>query len=363
MLRIILLICMAFVCALVSNAQDSTATKKKSTTTISGYGDVYYRFDMTGKSSTNNKTSFTNSHNSFELGMVSAKIEHTILDKVGIVLDLGFGKRATEFSYNETGILAAVKQLYIFYQPKPWLKFTVGSWATHVGYEVVDPQLNHNYSMSYMFSYGPFFHTGLKAEFFKGNHSFMVGIANPTDYKGFPTTGINKKFALAQYSVAMSDHLTAYVNYAGGQAPDSTMSNQIDLVLSSDVSKKVNLAFNGTYSQISDKPLESTTTNSNGWYGAALYATYSPKEWVSITARGEIFNDKHQLKVFSPFAVGGNVYEATLSANFKVFGFTFIPEVRFDGSNKNIFSDMNGKPVSYNASFALAAIYNFSFTR
>ena len=39
------------------------------------------------------------------------------------------------------------------------------SWATHVGYELVDAYLNRNYSMSYMFSYGPFFHTGIKADF------------------------------------------------------------------------------------------------------------------------------------------------------------------------------------------------------
>jgi hypothetical protein len=362
MLRIFLILCTIYACTNSLTAQDSLKTKKSSTT-ISGFGDVYYRFDITGKTIGNNKTSFTNSHNNFELGMASLKVEHEMFDRVGIVADIGFGNRASEFSYNETGILAAIKQMYIYYQPKSWLKFTVGSWATHVGYEVVDPFLNNNYSMSYMFSYGPFFHTGIKAEFTKGNHSFMVGIANPTDYKSLPLAGVNRKFALAQYSVSVNDYLTAYINYAGGQSPDSLMSNQIDLVLTSDVSNKVSLAFNGTYSQVSDKPLESNVTHSNGWYGAALYATYSPKDWVSISARTEYFNDKYNLKVFSPFLTGGHVYEATLSAGFKVYGFTFIPEFRFDGSNRNIFIDSNGKAVPYNASFTIAAIYNFSFTK
>jgi hypothetical protein len=364
MLRIFLLLCMALTCALISNAQDSLKTEKKSTTTISAYADVYYRYDITGKTRTNNLTSFTNSHNSFELGMASVKIEYTMLSKVGIVADLGFGKRATEFSYNETGIPAAIKQAYIFYQPKPWIKFTVGSWATHIGYEVVDPHLNKNYSMSYMFSYGPFFHTGLKAEFFKGKHSFMMGIANPTDYKYYPATGVNKKVVLAQYGLILNEHLAAYVNYAGGQAPDTLMSNQIDLVLSSDVSNKVNLGFNATYAQVSDRPLESKASTSNGWYGAALYAKYTPKDWVSICARAEYFNDEYHLKVMKPFTHnGGSVYEATLSANFKVWGFTFIPEFRFDGSNKDIFTDKYGKATPYNASFLIAAVYNFNFMR
>src|SRR5690606_18521900 len=114
--------------------------------------------------------------------------------------DLGFGQRAREFSYNDAGIIAGIKQLYVSYAPADWIKFTAGSWATHVGYELVDAPANRNYSMSYMFSYGPFSHTGLKAEITKGSHSFMLGVANPTDFKTAPLD--SRKFVLAQYSIA-----------------------------------------------------------------------------------------------------------------------------------------------------------------
>ena len=40
----------------------------------------------------------------------------------------------------------------------------MGKWFTHVGYELSDAYLNRNYSMDYMFSYGPFFHTGIKMD-------------------------------------------------------------------------------------------------------------------------------------------------------------------------------------------------------
>ena len=79
-------------------AQDSTAAT--SPLSISGFVDVYYRFNFSNPKSDqgfNNLTSFTNSHNSFELGMASVKLEHTA-GKVGFVADLGFGKRAAEFS-------------------------------------------------------------------------------------------------------------------------------------------------------------------------------------------------------------------------------------------------------------------------
>src|SRR5438309_6388918 len=184
-----------------ASAQDSAKT---SPLTISGSADLYYKYDF-AQSKANNLTSFTNSHNSFELGMASVKLDYKTT-KTEVVADLGFGKRAQEFSYNDQGILAAIKQLYISYSPKDWLKFTAGTWATHVGYELVDAYANRNYSMSYMFTNGPFFHTGVRADLTKGKNGFMIGIANPTDYKYVPAGMMNKKFVLAQYSYAASDN-------------------------------------------------------------------------------------------------------------------------------------------------------------
>ena len=60
--------------------------------------------------------------------------------------------------------LAAIKQAYLSYSPSAKVKFTMGKWFTHVGYEVPDAYLNRNYSMDYMFTYGPFFHTGIKMD-------------------------------------------------------------------------------------------------------------------------------------------------------------------------------------------------------
>src|ERR1035437_3134271 len=61
----------------------ATAEESKPKTVISGSVDVYYKY-VFKKQAGNNKTSFTNSHNSFELGMASVKVEHTI-GKVGMV--------------------------------------------------------------------------------------------------------------------------------------------------------------------------------------------------------------------------------------------------------------------------------------
>src|SRR5258705_10183289 len=184
MLRKISLAAIAVLAFNAINAQDSTKTLA-----FSGSLDGYYRYNFAGK--TNNYTSFTNSQSSFELGMATLRADATAMSgKVGATVDLGFGRRAEEFSYNDGEVnagkngfitLAAVKQAYVTYAPSAKIKFTAGKFATHVGYELVDAPLNRNYSMSYMFTNGPFSHTGFKTDITAGPVAFMVGITNFTD--------------------------------------------------------------------------------------------------------------------------------------------------------------------------------------
>lgn len=337
-----------------ASAQDST---KSSSFLISGSADAYYKYDF-GESKKNNFTSFTNSDNSFELGMATVKFNYKTT-KTELVADLGFGKRAQEFSYNDQGILAAVKQLYISYSPVSWAKFTAGSWATHVGYELVDAPLNRNYSMSYMFTNGPFFHTGIKAEFTHNTSGFMIGIANPTDFKYVPDGYINKKFVIAQYSYAPNDYLKGYLNYVGGKNVDTTRSNQFDIVLTSKLSPKFSLGYNGTINLTKKYLGNKNFDDSKSWWGSALYLNLDPSTKFGITLRGEYFNDDNQLKVYSSQLQGGNVFATTLSANLKADNFIFIPEFRFDKASQQIFTNSDGNPTKKAANILLAAIYQF----
>src|ERR1051325_5007693 len=100
MLRKFLIFFLAFLCSIYAIAQDSAS---KGNLTLTGSVDAYYRYNFqNAKDSghTNNYTSFTNSQNSFELGMASIKADYSI-GKVDGVIDLGFGRRAEEFSYND----------------------------------------------------------------------------------------------------------------------------------------------------------------------------------------------------------------------------------------------------------------------
>ncbi len=346
MLKKIFAVSLCFSGFLHSNAQtDSTKSKQ----VISGSLDAYYRYnfaDPAGK--LNNYTSFTNSQNSFELGMASLKIDHSI-GKVSATVDLGFGRRAQEFSYNDANSVFSLKQAYLSWAVSDKFKLTAGKWATHVGYELVDASGNRNYSMSYGFSYGPFFHTGVKADLSLGGKSaLMVGIASPTDFT--TTTSPNKVF-IAQFSTATKDDkLKAYLNYQGGKTENKSGFSQFDLVLLGTISSKFAINYNATIANVK------TIGTVSSWSSNAVYLNFDPNSKLGFTLRGEYFDDK---KSASSGAFGSRVFATTLSANLKVGPLTFIPEIRVDNGNKAIFFKSNGAVTKSTSGFLIAAVYKF----
>lgn len=370
MLRKIAVLAMGVACSTCAFSQDST---KKSNFALSGSADVYYRYNFNNykEKPFNNKTSFTNSHNSFELGMVSLKAEHSI-GKVGMVADLGFGKRGQEFSYNEQASeddksTVIIKQLYLTYAVSDKIKFTVGSWGTHIGYEVLDAYLNRNYSMSYLFSYGPFFHTGLKADISLGGTSaVMVGITNPTDFK---SASAAPKMFIGQFSTGSKDgKLKAFLNYQGGKYTEEARLSQYDVVATYAASSKFSLGVNGSLQSRSAKGADDKWGDSESWYGAALYLNVDPIDWFGLTLRTEYFDNKKN--VLGVDGLGTSFFVPTLSANFKIDNLTIIPEFRFDNAKDdvdrtitpggtNVFSKKDGTAVKSTGSFTLALAYHF----
>ncbi|MCC6286873.1 MAG: porin [Chitinophagaceae bacterium] len=347
---------LAILLAHFSNAfsQDSTvaATEpEKGELKISGFVDAYYRFNFANikdNKITNNYTSFTNSQSSFELGMASLKADYTY-GKISATVDIGFGSRAREFSYVEAegGILQAIKQAYVSYSPTDKVKFTMGKWGTHVGYELLDPQLNRNYSMSYMFSYGPFSHTGLKADFGLGDHfGLMVGVANPTD---FLSASFKKKNVLAQFS-ATFDKFSAYLNYVGGKDTSNGTGNQVGLTMMAKVSDKFSLGYDGTI-----KSYKPDGADAGSWWGSALYVNVDPTDKFGLTLRGEYFNDKKDIIGFNT-----SLIQTTLSLNIKPHEhILIIPEFRLDSAKDPIFTRKDGAASKSTGTFLLAAIVYF----
>ncbi len=338
------------------SAFSQTDSTKSPWPTITGSFDAYYRYNfanakdpLSGDQITNNYTSFTNSQNAFELGMASLRADHSF-GKASATIDVGFGPRAEEFSYGDPthSTLFSLKQAYLSYAISDKFKLTMGKWATHIGYELVDAYLNRNYSMDYMFSYGPFSHTGLKADIGLGGKSaLMVGVGTTSDVVA---TTLSRKLAFAQFSTGSSnDKLKAYLNYQGTYGGSYSLT-QFDLVVTGAVSDKFSIGYNGTIQSI--KPQKA---DGNSWWGSALYFNVDPTSNFGITLRGEYFDNKKGVSA----APATSIFDLTLSPNFKVGNLTIIPEVRFESAKDEIFFDHDGNTTKSTFTGLLAATYHF----
>ena len=347
---------MAIVAAMFTTnlyAQDADK-KADAPLTISGQVDAYYR--ATSNKVNGSKTSYTLQNGAIGLGMANVAIAKDN-GKIGFVADLMFGPRAEETNYGYTGSSSFIKQLYVTYKPTEKLKFTAGNFMTFVGYELVEAANNLNYSMSYNYTNGPFFHTGLKADIaFTDKFAGMIGIFNQTDSKGAyglkagsEYLDTKKKMVGAQLSYA-SGPFKIYVNGLTGKSADTTTNTTFDVTASYQVTEKFGAGLN--FLSLSAKK-EGTTQKFNG---TALYLNYAFSPAFTLAARGELINDKDGFK----YGASDNAITAfTLSGNIKIDAFTIVPELRFDSAKKSIWVDDAGKGKDGETSFILAAIYKF----
>lgn len=336
-------------------AQEPPQEESKNTPVFSGSLDVYYRYNFSNpppaSSFLNTYTSFTNSQNSFELGMASLKLEHHI-GKTGFVADVGFGKRAEEFSYNDEATRLALKQAFITYAPTNHLTLTAGTWATHIGYELADAADNRNYSMSYLFSYGPFSHTGIKADMQLGKSGLMIGIANPADRK---SADFSPKTFIAQYSYGSEDAVKLYLNFHGGRLSDSLKMEEFDLTSTTTLSENFSLGCNASILLSKSKQNGKFGSFSN-WWGAAVYLNYDLSKNLGFTLRPEYFDDSRGI---SGAALQAQIFATTLSAQVKIAGLTLIPELRFDKASAPVFIDHEGNEIAQTTTAIVAAVYKF----
>lgn len=309
-------------------------------------------------------------------------------EKVGFVADLVFGPRGEDAVFGSpmyTGGMAGssqiVNQLYMYYNVSDVVTLTMGNFNTYLGYEVISPTGNFNYSTSYMFSYGPFSHTGLKADFqLSDNWSFMAAIMNPTDMTEF---NFNGSYTLGGQLAYTTDAGGTYLNLLYGDQDGkldmntmsafgpSSMGNtfQIDLTAGYDVTESMYIGLNTTYNttaagqMYNGSSIQDATGDGYGFYGVAGYLQFATSDKFSIGARGEyfkVFNDGLDGVVGLNGVGDGRVVAGTLSGNIKISdNFTIIPETRLDMMSDNFFINNDYQSSKNLASFLVAGVFSF----
>ncbi|MEJ5090982.1 outer membrane beta-barrel protein [Sphingobacterium faecium] len=320
---------------------------------ISGSVDTYWKYDFQKQPNIN--TYFTEDNNSVSIGMVDLALKKTT-GKASFVGELSFGPRGQYRSIlNGDGQAGDdknsfhIQNLYISYALTEKLSLTAGFMGTFVGYEVICPSFNFHYSTSYLFGAGPFQDAGLKAQYaFSDKVGLMVGIFNDwnvyQDLNGVSHIG-------SQLSVTPNEKSSFYLNFLTGSSQGGA----------ANYSSGTLIDFVGNYSFSPLFSLGANATNYNrkgegGYSGVALYPKVNINENIGIGIRGEYFKTKEMPTTETS---SNKIIATTLTANFKHHGFTFIPEIRLDNSDSQMFVKQDLSPTKNAGQFSLALVYAF----
>ena len=319
----------ALVAFLVFGGMTSAQAQEEPTFSVSGTVDSYYRSSEYAPG-----TSFANL-NGFSLGMANIVLSYEG-EKHGFVADLVYGPRGADAVFNSVGSSNIVNQLYVYYNVSDSFTLTLGNFNTFLGYEVISPAANFNYSTSYMFSYGPFSHTGLKADIaLSDDVSLMLGVLNSTDYTESQPVGDDYMFG-AQLGL-----YGQYINFLSGGLSNVS---QIDFTGGIDISDSFFLGVNAT--SYEDDVIE--------FSGVALYPQVALSDSFTLGGRFEAFSENGELGAFGD----GDNTSITLTGSFTSGNMTIKPEFRVDTASDAYYMDADGATDSL-SSFVLAAIYSF----
>lgn len=329
-----------FASTLVFAQEDATTeevaveeTTEEPTFSISGSVDTYYRSSEYAPG-----TSFGNLPG-FALGMANIVLSYEG-EKSGFVADLVFGPRGTDAVFGSNGSSSIVNQLYAYYNVSDSFTLTLGNFNTFLGYEVISPVANFNYTTSYMFSYGPFSHTGIKADFAVSDDvSIMLGVLNSTDMTEFQPIGDDYMFG-AQVGL-----FGQYINYLGGGTAGVS---QIDFTGGINITDSFYLGLNAT-SYSDDNDVE--------FSGVALYPQYSFSDSFALGARYEAFSEDGLGAIGSISGEGDNT-SFTITGSYTSGNMIIKPELRLDTASGQFYSNADGATDNL-STFIVAAIYSF----
>jgi len=312
---------------------------------ISGHAHTYYMYNLnTPAGNVNDQRLYDNLNNQFGFSIFQLSLAYEDATTSG-VLDVNFGPAAGLVNASDYGVTSdAIQNAYVVQKVTDKFSFEVGKFGTHIGYEVIDATANANYSTSYLFNYGPFYHVGARVRYqLNETYSLMGAIYNNWD--NLKDDNDAKTFG-ASLGFAPSESLSGSLNWIDGDEGSPDFRQLFDLVLGYQVSEAFSIGFNGIYGMEGDS-----------WYGAAGYFTFGLSENFSSTLRAEYFDDSKSARGF-----GSSVTALTLSGNYTMKGGHIVirPEIKADFAGDDIFTDDLGNATKASqTTIGIVALYRF----
>lgn len=304
---------------------------------VSGLVDTYFTYNF-NEPTTGTFTplrSFDVKHNQFSVALVELDLTKpaTADDRVGFRFDLQYGQVAQVFNTDplDNNNLVNVQQGYISYLAPAGkgLTFEVGKFVTPIGTEQTEANLNFNYSRTFLYQYGPFYHVGARIAYpVHSKVTLGAMLVNGWNSTGDSNAG---KSVGGSITFVPSPKLTIIQNVLVG--PEQA-DNTDDVRTYSDTnlmytSGKLSTGFNYVYA------MDSVGKDDVNWQGIALYLKGQLTPYFALAPRFGYVDDPDGF-VFSPMAQ--KLKEFTMTAELKHSrGLITRFEYRRDWSDINFF--------------------------
>lgn len=298
-----------------------------------------------------NFRAFDFSHNSFkfDLGVLTLKKDAAKPGDIGFRTDIAYGFSVPQISKSAPGLVTStgaavttdnfdVIQGFVSYNTPigNGLRLDLGKFVTNIGVEVIPGPdgWNNHFSNSWLFTYGPYTHSGLRAVYtFNEKFSVLGMVANGWD-NTVDTNNGKTWSAGATYTPLSNVALT--FNWMGGpEAQPNNPSNDqnwrhlFDFVGTIGLTDKLRLTINADSGHDENNSLITPGKDANWWMFVG-YLRYDYNKWFSMNFRGESFDDEDGYRT----GIRQHLWEVTITPEFRLNRHLVMrPEFRHDKSN------------------------------
>ncbi len=323
---------------------------------VSGLMDSYYGLNFNHPASKENSLrNFDIKNKRYDLNYGRISFERSA-EPFGFRVDAGLGTATKLLHGNERAWKGAryIQQAYLSYKIKQLhgAQVDFGKFNTSAGAEVTETHLNWNYSRSFLYANGPYYHFGLRTtvpvnKYFTAGWQLVNGWNNIRDNNSGKTMGFTGALTVGKLS-----WFNTY--YTGPEKVDTTEGRRsfYDTIVAYNPTGKLNFLVNFDYGR--DKRIGA---GEDTFWGVATSLRYKVTERFYLSPRWEYYRDRDGFITGTPQALR----EFTGTAEFKLTGHMFTRvEFRRDWSSTPFFDRGNLRmnyPNQMTATVGLVAVY------
>ena len=339
---------------------------------VTGIVDGYYSFNNNQVDMFTQGRAFDVRHNSFSLQMARIGLNKaaTTDSPLGFRLDVGLGETVDRIisvsDYQRNEATKHLLQAYVSYVAPIGKGLTIdfGKMYTPIGAEVIDTKDNFNYSRGFLFTYGPYYHMGLRAKYAVNDKVAVTGFL----FDGWDNMFENNRNKVAgktagvQLSLTPTKRLALTQTYLGG--PEAPLANVpavsnrdnwrhiADTVVSYVATDKFTLLGNFVAGSDGDNDGKRGT-----WKGISAGFKYAFNNRFAFSPRFEVLDDTAGLRTGTAQSLKG----LTLTQEVKLVNNLLTRfEFRRDLSDKPFFANADGGTLKNQNTFIIGISYSIS---